>query len=96
MMTAPLPRARIDSTTARVHRNGPVTLTSKCRSHVSSVVLRSGALSAMPALLTSTSTPPIRSNVLTTAGSSVTSQISVRTSPPISASACASRPSATT
>ena len=71
-------------------------LTSRCLSHVSSVVRRSGALSAIPALLTRTSTSPMRSNVLVTARSSVTSQISVRMPPPIPSSASASRASATT
>ena len=46
-----------------MHRNGPVTLTSKWRLQDASVVLASGALSAKPALLTSTSTSPIASNV---------------------------------
>ena len=51
-------------------------LTSICARQSSSVVRASGALLETPALLTSTSTGPMRSNAAATAASSVTSHVS--------------------
>src|SRR5215218_6766036 len=69
----PEPRSRIAGTAARVQRNAPVALTSSWACQLSSVVRCSGALSEIPAPLTSTSTAPSRSNSAPTAASSVTS-----------------------
>ena len=74
MTIRPLPRSRIPSSTARVHRNAPVALTACWRSHSASDVRFSGADEDTPALLTSTSTAPISPNTRATAASSVTSR----------------------
>src|SRR5262245_14614562 len=63
-------------TTARVQRKGPVAFRSRWACQLASVVRPSGADSPMPALLTSTSTRPIRSKSAVTAASSLTSQTS--------------------
>ena len=73
MTIRPLSRSSMPGSAARVHRNAPVALTSSCSRQSASVVRASGALLATPALLTSTSTGPTRSNSAATAASSVTS-----------------------
>ena len=74
MTTRPLPRSSMPGSAARVHRNAPGGVDVHLRRQSSSDVRASGALLETPALLTSTSTRPIRSNAAATAASSVTSQ----------------------
>ena len=60
-MMCPEPRATMPGSTARLHRNGPRTLTAWTRSHSSTGVSWHRAAwrdPVMPALLTSTSIPP--------------------------------------
>ena len=86
MITRPQPRSSIPPSSARVIRYGPVTLTRRCRSHDSTVVLPNGADSAIPALFTSTSTGPSSAAVLAHAAStdvaSVTSSATASTDTP--------------
>src|SRR5487761_1589140 len=100
-MMCPDPRATIDGSTARLHRNGPRTLTACTMSQSATGVswqIVALADPVMPALLTSTSMSPSRSAIVTIAfvtdASLVTSQRSVRSA--ASAAPAGSRSSATT
>ena len=83
-MMCPDPRAIMDGSTARLHRNGPRTLTAWTRSHSATGVSWQRAAAwepVMPALLTSTSMGPSRAATSamarSTSSSPVTSQRSV-------------------
>ena len=80
LITRPQRRSSIPGSTARASRYGPVALTRRWRSHSAASVFENGADSAMPALLTRTSTGPrlaaIEATPRATAPSSVTSSTS--------------------
>ncbi len=85
----PLPAASMCGSTARVSRKGAVRLTRMTRSHSASLTSASADIRSMiPALLTSTSTPPKRSTAVATTASttdcSLRSPVTATAMPPAS------------